>query len=165
MVDILVVDDEPSIREFLEIFLRREGYRPTLVKDAYEAIATMSEKSFDIVLTDLRMPKGSGMDVLKWVTDNEANTLVLMMTAFATTENALEAMKGGAYDYIIKPFKVDELKLVLQRTVKRLTLESENLRLKDQLASRTGHQRLIGTSPLLKEVNPAAEVFGAVLPI
>ena len=152
MVDILVVDDEPSIREFLEIFLSREGYRPTLVKDAYEAIATMSEKSFDIVLTDLRMPKGSGMDVLKWVTDNESNTLVLMMTAFATTENALEAMKGGAYDYIIKPFKVDELKLVLQRSIKRLTLENENLRLKDQLASRTGHQRLIGTSPLLKEV-------------
>ena len=55
----------------------------------------MSEKSFDIVLTDLRMPKGSGMDVLKWVTDNESNTLVLMMTAFATTENALEAMKGA----------------------------------------------------------------------
>jgi two-component system, NtrC family, response regulator PilR len=152
VADILVVDDEPSIREFLEIFLRREGYRPTLVQDAFSAIAMLAEKDFDIVLTDLRMPKGSGMDVLNWVTENKANTMVLMMTAFATTENALEAMKGGAYDYIIKPFKVDELKLVLQRAVKRLNLENENVRLRDQLASRTGHQRLLGSSRVLKDV-------------
>tara|TARA_B100000683_G_scaffold87507_1_gene86307 strand:+ start:893 stop:2293 length:1401 start_codon:yes stop_codon:yes gene_type:complete len=152
LVNILVIDDEPSIREFLDIFLRREGYNPTLVEDAVSGIAKLGEKTFDIVLTDLRMPRGSGMDVLRWVKDNNSSTLVLMMTAFATTENALEAMKGGAYDYIIKPFKVDELKLVIARAIKRINLENENTKLRHQLETRTARQRLIGSAPALKDV-------------
>ena len=98
------------------------------------------------------MPRGSGMDVLKWVQENNSPSLVLMMTAFATTENALEAMKGGAYDYIIKPFKVDELKLVIERAVNRINLEAENTRLRLQLETRTARQRLLGSAPALKEV-------------
>ena len=145
MTDILVIDDEPSIREFLDIFLRREGYRPTLVEDAVSGIAKLGEHDYDIVLTDLRMPRGSGMDVLKWVQENNSPSLVLMMTAFATTENALEAMKGGAYDYIIKPFKVDELKLVIERAVNRI-----NSRPRTRACvfneTRTARQRLLGSA-------------------
>jgi two-component system response regulator PilR (NtrC family) len=152
MASILVVDDETSIREFLEILLKRGGHTVRLAKDAVDAVARLKDESVDLVLSDLRLPRGSGMDVLAWVSKNAPSTQVVMMTAFATTETAVEAMKAGAYDYIIKPFKVDELNVVIDRALERRHLQTENRALRATLDARAAHQRLLGSSEKMQEV-------------
>ncbi|MDP2342905.1 MAG: sigma-54 dependent transcriptional regulator [Deltaproteobacteria bacterium] len=152
MASILVVDDETSIREFLEILLKRGGHVVRLAKDAVDAVARLKEESVDLVLSDLRLPRGSGMDVLAWVSKNAPSTQVVMMTAFATTETAVEAMKAGAYDYIIKPFKVDELTVLIDRALERRHLQTENRALRATLDARAAHARLLGTSEKMQEV-------------
>ena len=153
MALVLVVDDETSIREFLEIFLKRAGHTVRLAKDVPEAIVRFKEEPApDLVLTDLRLPRGSGLDVLQHVTRANPATQVVMMTAFATTETAVEAMRMGAYDYIIKPFKVDELAVVIERALERRQLRNENRELKATLDARAAYSRLLGTSPAMKEV-------------
>ena len=152
MASILVVDDETSIREFLEILLKRSGHVVRLAKDAVDAVARLKDETFDLVLTDLRLPKGTGMDVLSWVSKNAPSTQVVMMTAFATTETAIEAMKAGAYDYIIKPFKVDELTVLVDRALERRHLQTENRVLRATLNARAAHARLLGSSDKMQEV-------------
>ncbi len=153
MALVLVVDDETSIREFLEILLKRGGHTVRLARDAHEAIARFKEEPApELVLTDLRLPRGSGMDVLHHVAKTSPRTQVVIMTAFATTETAVEAMKAGAYDYIIKPFKVDELNVVIDRALERRMLQAENSELRAALDARIAQNRLLGTSPAMKEV-------------
>jgi two-component system response regulator PilR (NtrC family) len=152
MAKVLVVDDETSIREFLEIMLKRQGHTVRLAKDAHEAILSLKDHPAELVLTDLRLPKGTGMDVLHHVAKTTPDTQVIMMTAFATTETAVDAMKAGAYDYIIKPFKVDELNVVIERALERRRLEVENVELKATLSARAAQSRLIGSSDAMKEV-------------
>ncbi len=152
MAKLLVVDDEMSIREFLEILLLRAGHQVRLAKDAVDAIAQLKDQPVDLVLTDLRLPRGSGMDVLQYVTKQMPSTQVVIMTAFATTETAIEAMKAGAYDYIIKPFKVDELTVLIDRALERRRLQTENVALKATLNARVAHSRLLGTSERMQEV-------------
>ena len=146
MAKILVVDDETSIREFLEILFLRAGHQVRLDKDSIDAITLLKDDSFDLVLTDLRLPRGSGMDVLSYVSKNTSSTQVVIMTAFATTETAIEAMKAGAYDYIIKPFKVDELIVLVDRALERRRLQTENVALRATLDARAANSRLLGTS-------------------
>jgi two-component system response regulator PilR (NtrC family) len=152
MARILVVDDETSIREFLEILLLRANHHVRLARDAVDAIAQLKEEPVDLVLTDLRLPKGSGMDVLQFIGRHAPSTQVVMMTAFATTETAIEAMKAGAYDYIIKPFKVDELTVLIERALERRALQTENVALKATLDARAANARLLGTSERMQEV-------------
>jgi two-component system response regulator PilR (NtrC family) len=149
---VLVVDDEQSIREFLEILLRRMGHEVELAQDAHDGVARLQLTPADLVLTDLKLPKGSGMDVLRHVAEHHPETQVVMMTAFATTENAVEAMKLGAYDYVLKPFKVDELQVVIQRALEHTRLKAENAELKEALDRRAAGSRLIGNSDAMKEV-------------
>ncbi len=152
MAKVLVCDDEVSIREFLEILLKRNGHSVRLAKDAFDAIARLKEQPVDLVITDLRLPKGSGLDVLHHVQRHAAGTQVIMMTAFATTETAIEAMKAGAYDYVIKPFKVDELNVVIERALERNQLVAENTQLRAALDARGAQNRLLGSSSAMKEV-------------
>ncbi len=130
---ILVVDDEPSMREFLTICLRRAGHEAEAAPDAATALARMDAHGFDLVITDLTMPGIDGMELLRRVVARADAPLVIMITAFATTDTAVEAMKLGAYDYLVKPFKVDEIQVVVQRALERVDLGSENRRLRDQL--------------------------------
>ncbi|HEY5649571.1 MAG TPA: response regulator, partial [Nitrospiria bacterium] len=102
---ILVVDDEKSMREFLSIMLGKEGFSVKEAGDGEAALDLIKREKFDLVLTDIKMPRGNGMDVLKAVKEASPETIVLMITAFASTETAIEAMKEGAYDYLTKPFK------------------------------------------------------------
>ncbi len=152
MADVLVVDDERSLREFLEILLAREGHKVTVAEDAVSGIAKLKAADFDLVLTDLKLPQGSGMDVLRHVTESGADAQVILMTAFATTENAVEAMRLGAYDYVIKPFKVDELKVVIERALERKQLRRENTQLRETLDAHRAQNRLIGSSEAMREV-------------
>jgi two-component system response regulator PilR (NtrC family) len=130
---ILVVDDEQGMREFLTICLARSGYLAEAVDSGEAAIAAMGQQAYDLVITDLTMPGVDGMTVLRHACALERPPLVIMITAFATTETAIEAMKIGAYDYLNKPFKVDEIQVVVKRALERVDLNDENQRLRDEL--------------------------------
>src|SRR5438552_17650426 len=127
---ILVVDDELSMREVLEITLRREGYDVTVADGGEAALQALEAAVFDLVLTDLRMRGVDGLAVLRAVKERAPGTAVLMLTAFASTDTAVEAMKLGAYDYVTKPFKLDEIRLTIANDLvrKRLTEEKPAFR-------------------------------------
>jgi two-component system response regulator PilR (NtrC family) len=164
---ILVADDEPSMREFLEIMLSRAGYLVRTTPGAAEAVALAQREEFDLVITDIKMPGGGGLEVLKRVKEISPETIVLMISAFASAETAVEAMKQGAYDYIPKPFNVDEVKLVIKNALERRALERENARLKRRLKESVGLGKLIGASPQMLRVfdlvNRAAPAESSVL--
>lgn len=149
---ILVVDDEDSIREFLEIMLKKEGYEVTTAEDGEKALSIFKNKSFDLVISDMQMPKINGMELLKQIKDQSPDSLFMMITAFGTTETAVEAMKMGAYDYITKPFKLDEVRIVIANALRSKMLESENRVLKKELGKENGMHNLIGNSPPMHRV-------------
>lgn len=143
---ILVVDDEESIREFLEIMLKKEGYEITLAEDGIQAKESLAKKSFDMVISDLQMPNMTGIELLKHVKDTSPDIVFMLITAFGTTETAVEAMKMGAYDYITKPFKIDEVRLNIQNALRSKNLEVENRVLKKELNKEYSFQNIIGNS-------------------
>lgn len=149
---ILVVDDEESIREFLNIMLKKEGYEVTCVEDGQKADEMLKKKSFELVISDLQMPHITGLELLKIVKDNYPNTLFMLITAFGTTETAVEAMKNGAYDYITKPFKLDEVRINIANALKSKTLENENITLKKELTKEFSFQNLVGNSQAMHQV-------------
>jgi two-component system response regulator PilR (NtrC family) len=126
MAKILVVDDDQGIREFLEIVLSREGYDVTSVTDAPKALHRCKKERFDLILVDLKMPKIDGIEFLKMAKDTCPETMVILMTAYASPETAVSAMKEGAYDYIEKGFDVEELKNLL-----RTALDKKGIKIKD----------------------------------
>ena len=149
---ILVVDDELSMREFLQIMLQKQGYQVATASQGEEALALLDRKNFDLVICDIMMPRVDGMQVLRQVKEADPQAQVVMITAFASTESAVEAMKLGAYDYITKPFKVDEIKLVIANALERSRLVRENVRLRQELKVRYSFENLIGASPPMLEV-------------
>lgn len=149
---ILVVDDEESIREFLDIMLRKEGYEVTTCEDGQKALDVLAKRSFDMVISDLQMPHVTGIELLKKVKDQYPDLLFLMITAFGTTENAVEAMKLGAYDYLTKPFKIDEVRLNIQNALRSQNLEFENRTLKKELKKEYSFQNLVGNSDAMHRI-------------
>src|SRR5262245_32251409 len=108
---ILVVDDEESIREFFEIMLKREGYEVVTASNGREALEKLKKAKVDLILSDIQMPEMSGLELLAAVKELDPELVVIMITAFGSTETAVEAMKLGAYDYVQKPFKIEEIKI------------------------------------------------------
>jgi two-component system response regulator PilR (NtrC family) len=158
---ILVVDDEQSMREFLGICLRRAGHEVTLAKSGGEAIDRLKATAIDIVVTDLQMPGGmDGLGLLQQIKNGSImapNTLpidpeVILVTAFASTDTALAAMKQGAYDYLTKPFQIDEINAVIGRALEKRALVEDNLALRDQLAGRARLAQLLGKSRAMQKV-------------
>ena len=146
---ILVVDDQESMREFLEIMLTKEGYQVLVAEDGEHACTILDKETFDLVITDIRMRNLNGIGVLKKVKDRSPGAMVILISAFATPETAVEAMKEGAYDYIPKPFKVNDLKRVVKDALKSRVASGE-----DDTGS-TSHfhfDSLIGESPQMKRV-------------
>ncbi|MNK52443.1 Transcriptional regulatory protein ZraR [compost metagenome] len=143
---ILVVDDEESIREFLEIMLKKEGYEVTLAEDGQKAKDLLVKKSFDMIISDLQMPHVTGIELLKHVKESYPETVFMLITAFGTTETAVEAMKMGAYDYLTKPFKIDEVRLNIHNALRSRNLEVENRTLKKELVKEYSFQSMIGNS-------------------
>lgn len=154
MSRILIVDDERSMREFVSILLKKQGYEVALATSGDEAVKTIEaeEGSFDLVLTDLKMPGRSGLDVLASAKGRDPSTQVILMTAYATSDTAVEAMKQGARDYVTKPFKVDELLVQVEKALDVRRLERENFYLKQELAGRTSLNRLVGRSATMRQV-------------
>ena len=158
MASILVVDDEQSMRELLEILLGKAGHEVTAAADAAGALTRLAGAAFDLVVTDLRLGRGSGLDVLKAVKASAPATEVVVVTAFATTETAIQAMKAGAYDYVLKPFKVEELKLVVEKALEHRALLAENRVLRHRIGERRpGAEAILGASPLIQEVRDLVE--------
>lgn len=149
---ILVVDDEESIREFLEIMLRKEGYEVTCVEDGQKAIDILKKKSFDLVISDLQMPNVTGIELLKHTKETYPTVLFMLITAFGTTESAVEAMKMGAYDYITKPFKIDEVRINIANALRSQNLEVENRTLRKELEKEYSFQNLIGDSEPMHKI-------------
>ena len=143
---ILIVDDEASMRELLQILLQRDGYQVHCAGDGVAALAQLKSKEFDLLITDIQMPNMTGIELLRQMRQEEYDLTVLMITAFSSTEDAVEAMKLGAYDYITKPFKNDEIRLVIRNALERKVLRQENRELKKQLGNRFSFQQLIGSS-------------------
>ncbi len=143
---ILVVDDENSLREMLSILLQREGYQVDQAVDGVAAFSMNQENTYDLIISDIQMPKMTGIELLRQLREQDDNVTVMMMTAFSSTEEAVEAMKLGAYDYITKPFKNDEIRLVIKNALEREQLQQENRQLKQQLGQRFSFQSLIGNS-------------------
>lgn len=133
MAKILIVDDERGMREFLTIMLQKEGHDVTSAGGGKEALDYIAQKTYDIVITDIRMPQITGIDVLKTVKECSPETVVIMVTAYASTDTAVEAMKQGAYDYITKPFKIEEIKLIVRNALEKRKLREENLLLKGKI--------------------------------
>ncbi|MBN8542261.1 MAG: sigma-54-dependent Fis family transcriptional regulator [Deltaproteobacteria bacterium] len=149
---ILVVDDEESIREFLDIMLRKEGYEVTCVEDGQKAIDTLKKKSFDLLISDLQMPNVTGIELLKHCRETYPDLLFMMITAFGTAESAVEAMKMGAYDYITKPFKIDEVRINIANALRSRNLEVENRVLRKELQKEYSFQNLVGNSEAMHKI-------------
>ena len=152
MARVLVIDDEPSIREFLTILLQQEGHSVDTASDGEQGIHLLPDGSYDLVLTDLKMRNLSGVDVLRATKDLDQSIQVIVVTAFATTETAVEAMKLGAADYVTKPFKVDELRVQIEKALHVRALQKENLYLRQQLEDREGFGLLVGKSSVMQRV-------------
>jgi two-component system, NtrC family, response regulator PilR len=149
---ILVVDDEPSMRELLSIMLRQSGYDVAVADGGEAAIEAVKASVFDLVITDLRMRKIDGLGVLRAVKEHSPQTVVLVVTAYASTETAVEAMKLGAFDYLTKPFKLDEIRVTIANGLERKRLEDENQALRRQLRSEHAFDAFVGRSPKMLDV-------------
>ncbi|MFC1819816.1 sigma-54-dependent transcriptional regulator [Thermodesulfobacteriota bacterium] len=130
---VLIIDDEKNMRHMLQVMLNKEKYIAEVAADGIEGLSMLDEKDFDFVLCDLRMPRMDGMAFLKNAREKYPGKVYIMMSAYGTIDIALEAMKIGAYDYISKPFKTDEVLLTLKKAEERERLKEENLRLQDRI--------------------------------
>ncbi len=149
---ILVVDDELSMREFVSILLEREGYEVLTAADAETALVRLDTSDIDLVISDVQMPGLNGLELLARIKEKTPDTAVLLVTAFSTAEQAVEAMKLGAYDYLAKPFKVDEIKILVRNALEKRDLKRENRQLREKATECAGYGGIVGTSQRMQEV-------------
>jgi two-component system response regulator PilR (NtrC family) len=149
---ILIVDDEPSMREMLRIVLRRDGYDVLIADNGKEAIGLLQQERVDLLLSDIRMPDVTGVEVLRAAKDVNRDVVAFMMTAFASTDTAVEAMRLGAVDYFTKPFSMDELRLKVRHHLETNRLKQENVLLKRALNTRHEFANIIGRSEAMLAV-------------
>ena len=152
MEKVLIVDNEKSMRDFLSIVLKKEGYFVETAEDGDHALKILEKDIYDLVLTDMKMPRMSGLDLLKALKDLSPETIIIMMTAYASAETAVEAMKEGAYDYLTKPFQIDEVKLIIKNALERRKLRQENSQLRRELKGQATFTQIIGKSEKMKRV-------------
>jgi len=153
---ILVVDDEESLLDFICLLLEEVGYQVRSASSLQEGTKLFFDDSFDLVICDIMMPDGNGLELLKAIKSQKSRTSVVMMTAYTSTRSAIEAMKLGAYDYVSKPFDVEELKVVVQKAIEKTALVDENLYLRRELEEKYHFTNIVGTSA------PMLEVFALV---
>lgn len=149
---ILVVDNEKSMREMLSIALEKEGYEVETARNGEVAVEMVEKSNYDVVITDINMPRSNGIDVLDAVNRARPGTPVIMMTGYASPETAVETMKKGAYDYITKPFNMEDFKLVIRNASERKALAEENTYLKSALKEKYRYGNIIGKNEGMKKV-------------
>ncbi len=151
-LDILVIDDEESMRHMLSLLLRGEGFQVRTAADGEEGLKALLGASYDLVLCDVRMPGLGGLELLAELRQRDLHLMVIVMSAFGSRELAIEALKAGAYDYVDKPFQKDEILLTVVKAAERLRLQRENESLRRQISDRKGLGRLVGHSQPMQQV-------------
>ncbi len=150
---ILIVDDEPVVTDVLGTLLRKEGHEVLVAQDAARGRGLFeSGGPWDAVLVDVMLPDANGLDVLRWIRERDSDTAVLMITAFGTVESAVTAMKLGAFHYVTKPFKNEEVRLLVAQAVRTTRLRTENKDLKRELEQRYRYEKIVGKSRAMQEV-------------
>ena len=164
---VLIVDDEESMRHLLSVILRDAGYEARSVSNGEEAMKELAARDYDLVLSDVRMPRMDGLSLLREVQKSHPELTFIVMSAYGTHDSAIEAMKAGAYDYVSKPFRPDEVVLVLKKAEERERLARENRRLRTELAAEYGAGNIVGASEavqeLLRQVRKVAPIKATVL--
>jgi len=149
---VLIIEDEAGMRDLLQKVLGRQGYTVRVVAEGKDALKLLEEETFDLVLTDVVMPGVNGMDILRFVKRERPETTVIIMTAFGTIDSAVQAMKEGAYHYISKPFKMEEILVVLEKALEEKRLREEVALLRQEVTGRYRFDNLIGKSKAMQEV-------------
>ncbi|MFQ6104725.1 MAG: sigma-54-dependent transcriptional regulator, partial [Candidatus Glassbacteria bacterium] len=149
---VLVVDDEENMRSMLSDILVKEGYEVECSPDGEIALKEMMEKSYDFILCDIKMPRLDGLGLLRALQEKSMDSTIIMMSAYGTIDTAVEAMKLGAYDYISKPFKTDEIILTLLKAEERERLKNENLRLKEEISKEYSFENIVSGSEKMHRV-------------
>ncbi len=149
---ILIIEDEKSMREVLRILLDEESYDVTVATNGEEGIEHLKNNIFDLVITDIKMPRADGFEVLRAVKRYSPDTIVIMVTAFGTTESAIDAMKQGAYDYVHKPFKIDEIRLIVRKALEKKRLSEELSLLREKFQTSYRLENIIGKSIQMQEL-------------
>ena len=157
---ILVVDDETSMREFLEVLLSKEGYKVSDAKNGKQAVRMIKKNNYDLVLSDIRLGDITGLDVLKEAKKKNSDTVVIMISAYSTTEIAVEAMNEGAYDFVPKPFDNNELKQTIQRALELKTLDQEKETTSSELRDNMHFNSIVGKSPGMQAIYKRIEQVG-----
>lgn len=152
MAKILVVDDDQGIRDFLEIMLSREGYEVTCAADANKALSRCKKEKYDLILTDLKMPKVDGIEFLKAVKDINQETMVILMTAYASPETAVSAMKEGAYDYVEKGFDVEDMKTIISSALEKIGVKRNDALFIKKVEDAVSFGNMIGKSKAMLKV-------------
>jgi len=151
-ISILIVDDEESVRDSLYNWFIEDGYRVECSENATKALSMLESDSFDIVLADIKMPGMDGLEMLKRIKSLRKDSIVIIMTAFATVDTAVQALKDGAFDYVTKPFDPDDLSHLIRNASKQISLLEENEILKEKMVSLENVEDLIGTSEAMQQV-------------
>jgi DNA-binding NtrC family response regulator len=166
-ISILIVDDEESVRESLYSWFIEDGYRVECAENARKALTLFESDQFDIVLADIKMPGMDGLEMLRRIKAHKQDSIVIVMTAFATVDTAVKALKDGAYDYVTKPFDPDDLTHLIRNATKQISLVEENEALKSKFVSLENVEDLIGTSEamknVLREVESVAQTNSSVI--
>lgn len=149
---ILIVEDEKSMREVLKILLEGEGHEVTTASDGIEGLSCIEKDIFDLVITDVKMPKADGFEVLKRIKETSPDTIVIMITAFGNRETATQAMKFGAYDFISKPFNIDEIRLIVRKSIEKKKDTDELSLLRQKVETTYAIENIIGRSPRMQEL-------------
>ncbi|MFZ0391160.1 MAG: sigma-54 dependent transcriptional regulator [Calditrichia bacterium] len=151
-IRILIVDDEPTIRETLSVVLNEEGYNAETAANGQEALEKLTENNFDLVITDLKMPEIGGIELLEKIKQKAPRTSVMIITAYATVESAIQALRLGAYDYMIKPLEFDDVILRIQRLIEHRELINENEFLRREVQDKFSFSNIIGESPQMQDI-------------
>ncbi len=151
-LNLLIVDDERSIREACREVAHSLGYTAYVADSAEHAYRLLETQNFDAVLLDLRLPGAGGLDALRRIKERRPESIVIVVTGYGTVQSAVQAMKNGAYDYVTKPFSVDELKLLLERVASHLKLKSENRLLREKVKSKQGFGGIVGRAPEMEKL-------------
>ncbi len=151
-ISILAVDDDVNMLAMLEKFLKRAGYTLETTSDSVKAMSMVDDKNYDIVITDIQMPRATGMDLLKRVKELQKDTMVIMITAFGSVDSAVNAMKAGAYDYVSKPFNIDEILALLERATQQRRLQREVEFLRQEVERKYSFSNIIGKSKAMQDI-------------
>ncbi|MCU0276710.1 MAG: sigma-54 dependent transcriptional regulator [Acidobacteria bacterium] len=151
-VSILVVDDDHSLRNMLAFVLGKEGYQVEEAVSGLEALKKLKQGKYDLVISDIRMPDLSGIELLKKIKTHDPELPVIMITAYAATHDAIEAMKLGAEDYILKPFNLEELKIIINKSLHKKSIELENIELRQKLSDKEKFENIVGGDPKMTKI-------------